>query len=649
MKEKTNRLYQFNGFQLEVDEGVLKKDDDTIPLTPKAFDTLVVLLENRGKVVEKEILLNEVWADTFVEETTLAQNIFTLRKALGTSADGKPVIETVPRRGYKFVAPVCELTCSEEIVIVERNLRAEITRDEKIYIGGENERRKVETSAPDVKTRKSSIFSGSRMRLAAAGFALIAGAGLFYFWFNSSQTQKTASASPVKSIAVLPFQTIGEQSREEKLGLGMADAIIIRLSQLQKIPVRPTSSVFRYVENPAQDTAAAGRDLGVDAVLEGTVQRDAEQVRVSVNLISIIDGKTLWAHTYSEKSSNIFALQDSISNKVAQSLTLKLTPQQWKILEQRVTKKPEAFEAYQMGVYFWNTRTKENLNKAADYFKKAVELDPEFARAMAMLADTYHLLGNFEAASSSEMYEKARVTAEQALALDDSIAEAHIAISAVQGNSRDFEKSRQSIERAIELAPYNSTARIRHAWILFRLKNREQALGEMRLAQEYDPLSTVSNGALCSLQIYEGNYSEAVRACERAFELAPEGATRMRLAHAYFYAGKTEEAIKHAETEVKKNDRNFAALGSLGYFYAKSGRRADAEAIVSRLKTEEAKNSSVLVDLAVLSFVLDRKDEAFKYFQKAYEKKLLRVSSFENDPMLKELHKDSRFVDLMAE
>ncbi|GEM_PF-5322964 len=196
-----------------------------------------------------------------------------------------------------------------------------------------------------------------------------------------------------------------------------------------------------------------------------------------------------------------------------------------------MTNKPEAFEAYQLGVHFWNTRTKEHLNKAAEYFQKAVELDPQFARARAMLADTYNLLGYNEFANPSEMYEKSRIAAEEALAQDDSIAEAHIAIAAVKTSAGGFEKALQSIERAIERAPYNSTVRIRHAWILFRLKKREQAMGEMRLAQEYDPLSTISNSALCNIQVYEQNFSEAVRACE----LSPESATRIRLAYAYFF------------------------------------------------------------------------------------------------------------------
>ena len=656
MKEKTHRLYQFNGFQLEVDEGVLRKGRETVPLTPKAFDTLVVLLEHRGRVVEKEILLNEVWADTFVEETTLAQNIFTLRKALGTFEDGRPVIETVPRRGYKFVAPVSELIGSEELVIVERSTRTAITSERQIHDSGELPAQNDETAVGKFQARKgksriAAFFGTFNARLLTAGILLLAVIAVSYFWVNSFQTQKNAKtpAPMVGSIAVLPFQPIGEQSREEKLGLGMADAIIIRLSQLQKIPVRPTSSVFRYVEQPAQNTADAGRDLGVDAVLEGTVQRDAEQVRVSVHLINIKDGKTLWAETYNEKSNNIFALQDSISNKVAQSLALKLTPQQWKSLEQRVTNNPAAFEAYQLGVYFWNSRTKENLNKAANYFEKAVALDPKFARAQAMLADTYHLLGYYGFADSAEMYEKSRLAAEQALALDDSVAEAYIAVGAVQASAGDFEKAQASLERAVALAPYNSTARLRYAWMLFRLNKKEQAVNEMRLAQEYDPLSAVSNGALCNLLTYRQNFDEAVKSCERSYELAPESANRLRLAYAYLYVGRTAEAVKLAETEVEKSGRTLDSLGALGYFYAKSGRRAEAAKIFNQLKPETAKNAGLFLDLSLIAFALDKRDESFEYFQKAYEKKLVKVVSFQNDPMWKDVHADSRFVKLMEE
>jgi TolB-like protein/DNA-binding winged helix-turn-helix (wHTH) protein/Tfp pilus assembly protein PilF len=654
MKEKTNRFYQFNGFQLEVDEGVLRKGRETVPLTPKAFDTLVVLLENRGRVVEKEILLNEVWADTFVEETTLAQNIFTLRKTLGTSADGKPIIETVPRRGYKFVAPVSELIGSEDILTVERRTRATIISGQPVDANGEMPLAGDKTDAATVKAekRKSGVleFFGNRARLLAFGFLLVAITAVSYFWVTALQTRKTADAAAptVRSIAVLPFQPIDEQSREEKLGLGMADAIIIRLSQLQKIPVRPTSSVFRYVEQPVQNTAAAGRDLSVDAVLEGTVQRDAEQVRISVHLINVRDGKTLWAETYNEKSSNIFALQDSISNKVAQSLALKLTPQQWKSLEQRDTNQPEAFEAYQLGVYFWNKRTEESLNKAASYFQRAVDLDPQFARALAMLADTYYLRGYYGFSDSSEMYKKARVTAERALALDDSIAEAHIAAGTVQLSSGEFEKARQSLERAVALAPYNATAHLRYGWILFRLKN-EQAISEMRLAQEYDPLSAISHGALCNLESYRQNFGEAVKACERSYELAPESVTRLNLAYVYLFAGRTADAVKLAEMEVEKSNRKADAFGTLAYFYAKSGRRAEAEAIVRQLKPEAGKNAGLLLDLSLITFALGRKDESFEYFQKAYEKKLVSVMSFENDPMWKDVHEDERFVKLMKE
>jgi DNA-binding winged helix-turn-helix (wHTH) protein/TolB-like protein len=426
MKEKTNRIYHFNGFRLEVDEGLLKKGDEVVPLTPKAFDTLVVLIENRGKLVEKEFLLNKVWANTFVGEETLAQNISTLRKALGLSENGKPLIETTYRRGYKFVADVSETRGAKESPTVIKD----------------------KESAPPQFGQRSNVLkfpARTYARLLPAAFLLIVVISLLIGLKGYFQTQDStrASRSSVNSIAVLPFRVIGEPGSEEKLGFGMTDAIITRLGRLQKIPVRPTSAVFRYVDAPASSAREAGIDLGVDAILEGIIQRDGELVRVTLHLTSVRDGKSLWAETIDEKDANIFALQDAIADKIVQSLAFKLTPEQRKLLAERPTNNREAFEAYQLGVYLWNTRTQENLQKARKYFEKAIELDPEFAGAYAMLADTLNLIGYYGHANREELYKEAYDNAAQALALDDSLAEPFIALAAVHLYRKNFAAARK--------------------------------------------------------------------------------------------------------------------------------------------------------------------------------------------------------------
>lgn len=666
--------YDFDNFRLDVERQKLLKNGEPVLLTHKAFQTLQILVQNYGQTVKKEDIYNELWTDSFVEDANLTQYIYLLRKTLDKNSEGASYIETVARRGYVFTAQV-EKVCASDISIEPKtesnsskngfesthtsqppNKAALISSDDSHEWFAQNESGKAANNekdeslnAKETASEKTENLPWTR-RLSLAQlvlvFTLAVALGLIIYF----KTEKSAvpSTSSINSIAVLPLQPIDDESREGKLGLGMANAIITRLSKLQKIPVRPTSAIFRFTDEPVSSVAAAGRELGVDAVLEGTVQRDGERVRVSLQLVRISDSKPLWAEIFDEKSADIFALEDSISSRVAQSLALKLTPQQWKLLQDRPTNNTEALEAYQLGVYFWNTRTKENLQKAVGHFQKAIEIDPNFAESYAMLADTYNMLGYYHYADSREMMTKARAAAEKAIALDDSVAEAYIAMAFIQFSPNGAPEAERSIERAIELAPYNSTARVRHGWILFRLGKPDEALGEMRLAREYDPLSPVSNGALCNALTYRENFAEAVKICEKAVELAPNAAdNRLALANAYFFNGKTDEAIKQAKIKIETSEDKWSALGSIGYFYAKLNHRDDAEAIVGQLKPQAAKDAGLYNDLTLISYALGRRDESFAYFQKAYQNKVVPMSLFYIDPVWKEIRNDSQFTKLL--
>jgi TolB-like protein/DNA-binding winged helix-turn-helix (wHTH) protein/Flp pilus assembly protein TadD len=677
--------YDFDNFRLDVEKQKLLKNGEPVLLTHKAFQTLQILVQNFGQTVKKEDIYNELWTDSFVEDANLTQYIYLLRKTLDKNGEGVSYIETVARKGYVFTAKV-KTVCASEISVepkTETNLSESIFESAQIsaapadelqsnvsskngssqaaswFVENENGKatrdEKAETlRAKETASEKSENLPWTR-RLSFAQlllvFTLAVALGLIiYFQTEKSNAPTISPSSAISSIAVLPLQPIDEESRTGKVGLGMANAIITRLSKLQKIPVRPTSSIFRYTDEPVSSVSEAGRELGVDAVLEGTVQRVGERVRVSVQLVRIADGKPMWAETFDEKSGDIFALQDSISSRVAQSLALKLTPQQWKLLEQRPTNNTEAFEAYQLGVYFWNTRTKENLQKAVAHFQKAIEIDPNFAESYAMLADTYNMLGYYRFADSAEMKIKARAAAEKAIVLDDSVAEAHIAIAFIQLTPESFQEAQRSIERAIELAPYNSTARVRHGWILFRLGRVDEAVKEMKLAQEYDPLSPVSNGALCNVLTYRENFGEAVKVCEKAVELAPNAAdNRLALANAYFYNGNSEDAIKQAKTAIEEGERKFSALGSLGYFYAKLNRRGEADAIVAQLKTEAQKDAGLYNDLTLITYALGRRDESFAYFQKAYKNRVLPMNLVHIDPAWKQIRDDVEFIKLLGD
>jgi TolB-like protein/DNA-binding winged helix-turn-helix (wHTH) protein/Tfp pilus assembly protein PilF len=649
-------FYDFDNFRLDVERQKLLKNGEPVLLTHKAFQTLQILVQNSGQTVKKEDIYKELWTDSFVEESNLTQYIYLLRKTLDKNPEGVSYIETVARCGYVFVAPV-EKVCESKSV-AETNSPSFLP--DTIRSNGTPlwfvKAEKNGHPANEKNIKPESIAGGEAenrrwtKRLSFAGLLFVFTISVAFGLIIYFQTEKPSkSPAVINSIAVLPLQPIDDESREGKLGLGMANAIITRLSKLQKIPVRPTSAIFRYTDAPVSSVDETGRELGVDAVLEGTVQRDGERVRVSVQLIRVADGKPFWAEMFDEKFTDIFALQDSISGRVAQSLALKLTPQQWKLLEQRPTNNTEALDAYQLGVYFWNTRTKENLQKAVVHFQKAIELDANFAESYAMLADTYNMLRYYGYADSEEMAMKSRAAAEKALALDDSVAEAHIAMAFIQFTPTSVEEAKKSIERAIELAPYNSTARVRHGWILLRLGKADQAVSEMRLARDNDPLSPVSNGALCNLLTYRENFAEAVKVCEKAVELAPNAAdNRLALANAYFFNGNAEDAIKQAKIKIETGDNKFSALGSLGYFYAKLNRRDEAEAIVAQLKPEAVKDAGLLNDLALITYALGRNDEAFGYFQKAYKNRVLPMNLVYTDPVWKEIRNDARFIELLG-
>ncbi len=662
-------FYDFDEFRLEVEKQLLLKNGQPIILTRKAFQTLLILVQNSGQIVEKEDIFAELWANSFVEEANLTQYIYVLRKALGRQPNGQPYIETVARRGYIFKAQVKSLVSTRAAVpfstVENRLFRFQPRESNGHDQTGENhadafysaqfeevqsaDKQDVSNTQGDEQSVPASFDRQFEKNFSARSLTLLilTGAALIAIvFFAYFQNQQPSKPEKIKSLAILPFKPIDGESANDKLGLGMADAVITRLSKLQEIPVRPTSAIFGFADRADVNPWTAGRELNVDAVLEGSVQRDGEMVRVSVRLIKVVGGNALWADNFDEKFTNIFALQDSISNKVARAISLNLSGAQEHLLTQRETTNPAAYQAYSFGIYFGNKRTKDGLQKAVEYFQKAIEIDPNYAEAYAGLADSYNMLGHYNFADSGEMIEKARAAAETALVLNDRLAEAHIAIAFVEDHDRKFDEAVHSLERALALAPYNSMAHVRYGWQLLRMRKLPETVEQMRLAQEYDPLWTVSNNTLCTVLILQRSFPEAVGYCEKAVELSPDApSNRLSLANAYFFNGRSDDAITTAKFEIERGDEKDPARGSLAYFYARTGRSAEAEDIFRQLKT--ADESEVLSDLIIVSYTLGKKDESYAYFKRAYEKKMLPHLMIPFDPVWDEIRRDARFANLI--
>ncbi len=388
---KTGKLsYEFGQFRLLPSERLLLREGKPVQLQPKVFDALVLLVESDGRLIEKDYLLNRLWPDTFVEEGTLARTISSLRKALGDGTQENKYIETVSKSGYRFVAAVkhingddadSSLSLSFGLSYINKTEESLIVRDKVLP--------PVDRTEHEISDNKYGfLIQNLKPRfLLVVALIVVLGSVIAFVIFRQMREVKKTSA---KSIAVLPFKFIGEQEDARALEVGMADALIIKLSKAKQIVVRPTSSVFKYA-GKYPDPATAGRELKVDVVLDGSIQKDGDRLRVTVQLINSADGTPVWADKFDSRATDIFAVQDNISAQITQALEVQLTGAEKQQIAKRDTQNMEAYLAYNKGRYLWNKRNAADLQKSLEFFEQAVQLDPNYALAYTGIADCYQL------------------------------------------------------------------------------------------------------------------------------------------------------------------------------------------------------------------------------------------------------------------
>jgi DNA-binding winged helix-turn-helix (wHTH) protein/TolB-like protein/tetratricopeptide (TPR) repeat protein len=641
MSRQSTRYYEFGPFRLNVTERLLQKNDELVPLTPKLVDTLVALVENSQHVVSKEELMQLLWPNSFVEESSLTQNISLLRKALSENGTGRQYIETIPKRGYRFVGDAREVIgTNEELVMRERTSTALLIEE---HLDDSRE--------PDSDPRSDIVVHGKFTKRSTskvypailAACVLLLSAVAFY---SFRQHRLPVAAFVPKSIAVLPFKTIGPEAKSELMGLGMADAVIHRLSHLSNTTVLPTSSVFRYTDRE-KDVLSIGRDLRVDAVLDGTMQHDGDWVRITTQLIRVSDGKTVWSEKFDDRYSSVFALQDVVSQKVASAVMPTIQPQGQGQLSNHGTENKEAYNAYLTGLYFWNRRSKENLSKAISYLEEAVQKDANFARAHAMLADCYYLTPQegYQLLSRTEALAKAAAAAERALQLDDTMAEAHTAKAAIALAQSHYEESEQEFRRALDLNPNYAVGHLRYSYFLFVDSRIPEAIAQMERAVELDPVSPVSHVALGFMLFMSRDYDGAVRENLKALELQPDlFPARVNLVEAYIQKGMFEQAV--AETEKNQGADPQLVKYSQAHAYFASGRTPQGMRSLSELQAMSSQNSAVSYNCAVLFAASGNKDKAFEWLEKL---KINRTQAaiIKFDPQLDSLRGDKRFADLL--
>lgn len=624
-----SHVYEFGDFRIDPARRLLmRRDGRRITLTPKAYDTLLYLVEHPGTVLDKDELMRAIWPHTVVEENNLTQSMSALRRALGEIRGENRFITTVPGRGYRFGAEV------KKAIAVRPNLPT--VANGSVHQTDNHQNRTL------------------RLLLGAAGIAGLALA-VFYFWLvNRSAVsaipgdrKPVSSTIPARSIAVLPFKPLVAGQRDESLEMGMADTLIVRLSNLRKLTVRPFSSVRRF-SGLEQDAQAAGRELGVEAVLEGQIQRWGDRMRVTARLIGSADGKQLWANQFDEQFTHIFTVQDSIAERVTSALALELTGEEQKQLAKHHTESPEAYQMYIYGRFYRNKRTEEGSRMAIEYFEAAIARDPNYALAYSGLSEGYIGLSVFGALSPKDAFPKAQAAALKALEIDDQIAESHVALAHYKAQAEhDWSGSERAYQRAIELNPSYADAYRLYAILLMESGREDAAFERINRAQEIEPISIPFNATLGFLYYWARRYDSAVEQLQKTIDLE-EGhwLPRYWLAQVYAQKGLHAEALREAQ-KARSLSGDIGAAWVLGYVYAVSGKRSEALQEIKELLRLSKQRYVSPYDIAQIYAGLGEKDRSVEWLEKAYGDRSRGMDYLAVNPIFDRLRSDARFAALI--
>ena len=643
---QTQILYIFGPFRLNCQERTLLRGDKIIALTPKAFETLCQLVINGGHLLKKEELMQLVWTDTIVEESNLNVIIHTLRKALGDDPRESKYIETVAKRGFRFVAKVqteFENDAPEEMNAAARNFSANAAPDSP----------DISHSSPTTSNRPNN----RRILMWLTGTAAILMTATIFFWWQRNREietrQAAAPTAAIRTIAVLPFKVLSSEKDDEYLSLGLADALITTLSQTRQVIVRQTETISKY-QSSGKDPLEAGREQNVDAVLEGQVQRMGDRVRVTARLVRTSDGVSLWADHFDEQFTNIFAVEDTIAEKVARVAIRAMNGSNGEVATGRITKRytenNQAYEAYIKGRFLWNKRTVDSLHKALTYFQEAVRLDPNYSLAYVGLADTYTLLSFFTLAAPNDAFPKAKAAAEKALAIDNTLAEAYTALGQFKSFYEwDWNGAEEQFQKGISLDPNYPLLHHWRSLNLMAMGRSDEARAAMQRALELDPLLIISNVNLGRIDYYEERYDEAIKQYQRALELDDNFMrTHLRLSLAYVQKGLYRDALNESEKVRAIAGDTPQITAQIGYVLAVSGRQTEARAAIAELKERAARQYVPPYDIALIYAGLDDKDQAFEWFEKAYADHSTEMIYFKVEPMLSSLRPDPRYQNILV-
>jgi len=602
-------VLRFGLFDLDPETCELRRDGIEVKLPPQPCDVLALLVARAGQLVTREELRQQIWGnETFVDfEHGLNSCIKQIRAALDDHPDTPRYIETRPRRGYRFIAPVTPGALSEGV-------------------------------------------GARRLRIAVVGLALaLLATGYFA---RLTLTRHTVSPADKMMLAVLPFENLTGDTQQEYMSDGLTEEMITQLGRMhpERLGVIARTSAMQY-KSTHKAADQIGRELGVAYLLEGSVRRAGDRVRVSAQLIQVRDQTHVWAESYERDLRDILALQSDVAQAIAQEIDLRLSPQQQARMARARPIDPRAYELYSRGRYFWNKRSEQGYTRAIDYFEQAIARDSEYAPAYAGLADAYALLGSMPNGElpRSEAMPRARAAALKALALDEGLAEAHTSLAFVQMHfDWDWPAAQREFTRALELNPGYATGHHWYAFWLMAQDRAEEALQEVRAAQRLDPLSLIINTDVGEMLYYGRRYDEAIEQARRAVEMDSAFALAHRLV-GFAYVAKRQFALGIEELEVaaRVSGGRVDVLAVLGLAYAEAGRRAEARKVLINLEQASQRRPDLAQPIPMVIAGLGEKDQVFAWLDRAYQEHEGSLILLKVNPLLDPLRSDARFQDLM--
>jgi len=614
--EAARQTYRFGDFEFDPTSGELRKDGLKVRLQEQPFQILTLLLKRPGEVVTREEVRQALWpGDTFVDfDVGLNSAVKRLRDALSDSADSPRFVETLPRRGYRFIAPL------------ETPPRSPPATPE-------------ETPRPALPPR-------SRLRSwggAAAAVAVVAGLIVTGTW---PRLRGQLASAPIRSLAVLPFENLTGDAEQDYFADGMTDAVITDLAQLRALRVISRTSVTQY-KLAKKALPRIAEELGVDAVVEGTVSRSGDRVRITAQLIQAATDRHLWAQSYERELRDVLSLQREVAAAIAQAIQVKLQPEEKRRMTQaQASIDPEAYEAYLKGRFYWSKRSAETSRKAVGYFEQAIERDPAYAPAYSGLSDTYRAFDVQGLAPPRECMPKAEAAARKALALDDTLAEAHASLAGVLYRyDWDWEGAEREFRLSLELEPNYAEGHRAYAVYLMTVRRHEEALAEAQRARELSPLSLPINTELGLALVRLGRYDEAIEQLQKTLEIDPKP-FRVYQTLAFAYEGKGDWPRAIEALEKRPGGGQGRGNAWLGYAYAITGRQHEALEILAQIEKASQERYVSPQVFAIVHLGLGNKEQAMAWLEKAYDERAFEVLGF-SGPLFDRLSGDPQFEDLL--